>query len=342
MREKIRNQLVSVILPVYNNENTIQKCIESVLGQQNANLELIIVDDGSQDKSQELCRVYEKKDSRVIFQRVMHGGVARARNYGLLHARGEYIMFVDADDFYYDGMVSLMEKAMEKSGADLAVCTYYKKIGNYRIPCTIREKSKLYSVEGYLKNILKDPGHHYYGVVWNKMFRRSVIMNHTLFFDKDAGLGEDFIFNLNYMNCIKKVQVIGKHLYCYDCTKEKSLSRKENKIIQDVWYEYQSRRKIFHAFQETFREKGIYESEKRKIMHYWISFYIRQKYHLKREYLGWRKEDKDTLNDFLEQDEMIQECVREYKGQVCKELVMFFLKQDMKNKIKLILGISKP
>lgn len=337
-----RKHLVSVILPVYNNESTIQKCIESVLRQNYKNLELIIVDDGSQDKTQQICQAYGKKDQRIIYQRVMHGGVARARNYGLLRAHGQYIMFVDADDFYYDGMIRAMERAMEKSGADLTVCTYHKKIGNYCIPCTIREKAKLYTVEEYLKNTLKDPGHHYYGVVWNKMFRRSIVRDNTLFFDKDAGLGEDFIFNLDYLKCIRKVQVIGKHLYCYDCTKEKSLSRKERKTIQDVWYEYESRRKIFQTYVETFQKKGIYEMNQRDIMHYWISFYIRQKYHLEREYVKWKEKDKKTLNDFLEQDEIIQGCVKEYKGQIEKEKRLFFMKQDIKNKIKMILGILKP
>lgn len=326
---------VSVILPVYNNVKTVRRCIESVLKQTYQNIELVIVDDGSQDATYHICVEYQKKDKRIVFQRIMHGGVVRARNYGLVKATGTYVTFIDADDYYYLDKIKKMVRAMKGSKADLAVCSYHKLMGNYKIPCNLREAAKTYEIKQYLRNTLKDPGHHYYGVVWNKMYSMEVIRKHTLFFDKDAGLGEDFIFNLCYFDHISLVTVVGKALCCYDCSNENSLSRNSQKTLQDILFEYDSRVKIYKKYMKCFQQREMFETYQKRIAHYWISFYIRQQYQLKKDYKKWQEIEKKGLSDFLKNDEIIKDSLCAYsKQRIWMEQQVYGSIQSLKDWIK--------
>lgn len=332
MKQEIK---VSVILPVYNNERTIRRCIESVLEQTYKNIELLIVDDGSRDTTHDICMEYKEIDKRIVFQRIMHGGVVRARNCGLAKTTGTYVTFIDADDYYYPDRIRRMVQAMERSGADLVVCSYHKLMGNYKIPCNLREAAKTYEIKRYLRNTLKDPGHHYYGVVWNKMYRRQVIREHTLFFDKDAGLGEDFIFNLCYFEQISTVTVVGKALCCYDCSNDNSLSRNSQKTLDDVMFEYYSRVKIYEKYIKCFQQKNVFETYKKRIQHYWVSFYIRQQYQLKKDYKKWKKFEKKGLSDLLENDEIIKESLCAYSNlRIWTEQQIYGVIQSLKDHIK--------
>lgn len=330
---------ISIILPVYNNEATLKSCIQSVQKQSYQNFELLIVDDGSEDRSYDICREYAGKDQRIHLQRQLHCGVVAARNAGLVSAKGTYLMFIDADDVYHQLMLEKMLNAMVREQVDLVVCSYEKLMGNYKLPCTIREKSKVYTVRQYLVNTLKEPGHHYYGVVWNKMFRMDVVHRHTLYFDKEAGLGEDFIFNLCYYEHINRVKVITEVLYGYNCAKDNSLSRNSNKTLQDVMEEYQNRVKIYFRYIKCFQKAGIYETYQKRISHYWVSFYIRQQYQLRNNYQKWEKKEKIVLNDFLKTDEIISRSLQRFSpGRIFMEQIGFGIQQRCKEGIKSLLN----
>lgn len=105
-------KLVSVIVPVFNRDNTIERCLDSILAQSYENLELILIDDGSQDRTGPICDLYEKKDSRVIVFHNENHGVSYSRNYGIRHAHGDYLIFVDSDDYINQSYLKcLVEKA---------------------------------------------------------------------------------------------------------------------------------------------------------------------------------------------------------------------------------------
>lgn len=116
------NSLISVIVPIYNVEDYISKCIESIINQTYKNLEIILVNDGSKDKSFDISLEYEKKDERIKLYTKENGGLSDARNYGLDRATGKYVAFIDSDDFVDLLMFETMINAIEKKAADVAVC----------------------------------------------------------------------------------------------------------------------------------------------------------------------------------------------------------------------------
>ena len=116
------NELISVIIPVYNAEKYLNRCLDSVLNNTYKNLEVILVDDGSTDMSGRICDEYAKKDCRIRVLHKENGGTARARNTGLKIAKGDYIAFVDNDDFVHPCFYEYMLSSMESSSADVAIC----------------------------------------------------------------------------------------------------------------------------------------------------------------------------------------------------------------------------
>lgn len=119
------DKLISVVIPVYNVEKYLKECLESVLNQTYKNLEIILVDDGSKDSSGEICDEYAKRDSRIKVIHKKNGGLSDARNAGIDAARGEYITFVDSDDYIEEDMYEFLAKNMEKADADISICQVY-------------------------------------------------------------------------------------------------------------------------------------------------------------------------------------------------------------------------
>lgn len=121
------NELITVIVPVYNVENYLERCIDSIINQTYKKLEILLINDGSKDKSGEICDDYAKKDDRIKVIHKENGGVSSARNIGLEKARGEYISFIDADDWIEKNMYEEMLKRIEESNVKMVRCSYYKE-----------------------------------------------------------------------------------------------------------------------------------------------------------------------------------------------------------------------
>lgn len=203
--------MISVIVPVYNVEKYLRRCIDSILAQTFTDFELLLIDDGSTDDSGNICDEYAKKDTRVrIFHRE-NGGVSSARNLGLDNAKGGWITFVDADDYLYDGA---FPTSLKDFSADLIVGGYshiYVRTGKVfdNIPdnktIDIRENAE------YLGTILGT----YLTTPWCKLFRKSVIQNNKLRFCEDLSYGEDTDFVFRYIHQINAIQFIPSKIYCY-------------------------------------------------------------------------------------------------------------------------------
>ena len=128
---------ISIILPVYNSENYIEKTIESVLSQTITNFELIIVNDGSTDNTETICKKYAAKNSKIKYFYIENSGVSTARNYALTKVTGQYITFIDSDDLYHKDYLKVLQKNLKKFQADLVTCSYQTlsnqpKIINYK------------------------------------------------------------------------------------------------------------------------------------------------------------------------------------------------------------------
>lgn len=192
---------ISIIVPVYNSQNSLRRCIESLMAQDESVSEILLINDGSTDNSFKICKEYEARDARIHVIDKKNEGVSEARNTGLLYAKGEYIQFVDSDDFIEPDMCKTLMEEMEAKGADLCICGFHhlfagkdvkKSCGDYI--CTMGYQEFAGEFIGlYQRGYLNMP--------WNKLYKKELI---TDYFDADLSLGEDLIFNLSYLENIKE------------------------------------------------------------------------------------------------------------------------------------------
>lgn len=210
---------VSVIVPVYNGEQRVERCAESMLSQDYPELELILVDDGSRDSSFELMRKIAAGDSRVKLVHKENGGVSSARNRGLDEASGTYIQFADVDDWLPMDATKLLVREMEASGAQLVVGDFYRVVeGNVSRKGAI-EKGGILSLRAYADQMMLGPADLYFGVLWNKLYRREIIELHDIRMDESISYSEDMIFNLEYLLHVQAIAVLKAPVYYYQYTK---------------------------------------------------------------------------------------------------------------------------
>ena len=221
--------LISVIIPVYNVEKYIDRCMESVFKQTYKNLEIILVDDKSNDGSNEKCLTY-KFDHRVV---VVHGenkGLSGARNSGLDIAKGKYVVFIDSDDYAEPTMIDNLYQCAQKTGADTVIGGFRRQTGN-KIDIKNNEFAGIiYDTHDDIKNkvlkkMLASDGHtHIEMSVWKTLFSMDIISKNNLRFPDRKYLCEDIIFDFGYFMLAEKVVMSNDTGYCY-CLNENSLSQ---------------------------------------------------------------------------------------------------------------------
>jgi len=217
--------LVSIIIPAYNAENCIAVCFDRLIGQTYSDIEIIVVDDASGDRTVEVCERFAKADSRIKLVKASHGGASHARNVGIDCASGEYITFVDSDDFIETNLIEMYVSAFETWQENAAIAItgmIWEEEMNRFAPRTVR----LLEIEqGYI------PGELYllkrndtatlswlklFNFITNKCYRASVIKNNNIRFDENIHIAEDMKFNVDYLNHTKGLLgVINRPLYHY-------------------------------------------------------------------------------------------------------------------------------
>lgn len=200
---------ISVVVPVYKVEQYIYKCVDSILNQTFSDIEVILVDDGSPDRCGEICDKYAEKDTRIQVVHKENGGLSDARNAGMQYAAGEYIIFIDSDDYIDTDMFEYMYNNLVQAGADMATCGIYEVYSD-RVEQQDETGDFVCSGEEAFRCILR--GHTIRGEIWNKLIRRSCIEG--LQFPKGK-LYEDIYFTVDMMQRIKQVAVGTKPKYYY-------------------------------------------------------------------------------------------------------------------------------
>jgi glycosyltransferase involved in cell wall biosynthesis len=210
--------LVSVVVPVYNVEGYVERCLKSIIGQTYTNLEIIVVDDGSKDSSGQICERIAATDKRMTVIHQENRGLSGARNRGLEAATGEYICFIDSDDYISDVFVELQLKCMEKSGADVVQGNSGEwvdsSVQGYQ---TIADKFTLYSGEEMCHILMTS--HSGYGVAQNKFYRRKLFRDIKF---PEGKLHEDefTVYRLFYAG---NVALIDAQVYYYQANREGSI-----------------------------------------------------------------------------------------------------------------------
>lgn len=218
--------MISVIVPVYNCIHTLKRSIEAICAQTIENLEVLLIDDGSTDGSQLLCDKFASQDTRICVFHKPNGGVSSARNMGLDNAKGEYIMFCDSDDWVEPEWCERLCLAAAENPGCLPVCNYYRIASDRE---TINREVQCQAIEERIskEDFFSLNQYELLGIPWNKIFNRTIIEENHIRFRPDLSLGEDLVFNLDYLHCIADGFVfINKPWYHYTVGSTDSLSSK--------------------------------------------------------------------------------------------------------------------
>lgn len=222
---KTDKELVTIIVPVYNSERYLPQCIENLMIQTYENLEIILIDDGSQDYSLRICETYVQKDNRIKVIHQDNMGVSATRNVGIEEAKGKYICFVDSDDYVekeyvYELVNGVSKNVMPFCGYTIDTYKKTKLISTKRI----READRVTAVKDDMANLFHQG---YFAVIWNKIYDVTVLRENRIKFDSNLSLGEDLLFNINYIQSgITEFVNINKSLYHYERRGKESLDHK--------------------------------------------------------------------------------------------------------------------
>ncbi|MBO5283413.1 MAG: glycosyltransferase [Lachnospiraceae bacterium] len=215
-----REPLISVVVPAYQVEEYLESCITSVCGQEYSNIEILLVYKKSQDRTAELCGELAERDCRIHAMECSAGGVSASRNMALAAAKGEYIAFVDADDYVEKDYLRQLCQNMDK--CDISIC------GFDRIrPDSAREEllgaDRYYERDELLADILCS--NVVGGYLWNKLFQGSVIREQKLRFQEELSVGEDMCFIVSYVKQIQKGRYCNRILYHYRINQHSALQK---------------------------------------------------------------------------------------------------------------------
>lgn len=192
--------LVSIIVPVYNAEKTIQRCVESLINQSYIDIQVILVDDGSTDSSLALCKEITNKDSRFIVIEKQNGGVSSARNCGIENSKGKYLMFLDSDDWIDDNMIERYVSLIEDYGSDVVIGSLHG-LSAQDYSSFIKNVPVIGKLNGEIWNIICDSSE-MFGYIGGKMFKKAIIDAHSIRFNEKMYAQEDLEFCLSYYEVI--------------------------------------------------------------------------------------------------------------------------------------------
>ncbi len=300
---EVSKKVVTIIVPIYNARKYIANTIESIRRQSYKDLEIILVNDGSTDDSRLICEYYGRIDKRVKIFNKMNGGVSSARNFGLRYATGEYISFVDSDDFLTKDMIETLVDDIQKSNADVAICGYWHVTENEYL--YINNRYKVSDIGSELE-VLTNPIKYFYSkelmpFMWNKIFRKELIEH--INFDESIHYGEDYLFcAMAFMKANKASYRIDKK-YFY-IKREDGLSMSDGSI--EFWSGYARSKKILYdKFVEIDAGKELLQGIWKE---YCIAIIAIYRYivhkRLKNEYYRITKQYKKIMLNFIKESDL--------------------------------------
>ncbi|WP_342432780.1 glycosyltransferase family 2 protein [Neobacillus sp. FSL H8-0543] len=216
--------LISIIVPVYNAEKTISRAIDSILSHTSLEFELLLVNDGSNDNSLQIMRLYADADSRIRVFDLPNSGVSFARNYGINHARGKYTTFLDADDYYVEMAIEKIISELD-SEIQLVIFGYNVEYENKYSNCLLPNDQNLqFSNKGkFRKFVIPLIRNEMINAPWNKIYLTSYLKEYNLLFPPDINIGEDLKFNLSVIRDIQDVKILNRALVNYTVKKGEGL-----------------------------------------------------------------------------------------------------------------------
>lgn len=256
--------LITVIVPVYNSEKYLSQCIESILNQTFTQFELLLINDGSTDKSPEICQAYANRDSRVHVLTQKNQGVSAARNRGLKEAQGSYLTFVDSDDYIDDVLLERAYNAILETDADLYMSGLVTEFFSDDKIIVKKIMSANGSKQYFIKDLLDDidifyPISYLFGPCC-KLWKRQILENGCIRYQEDMDFIEDFMFNIETISWVKKVILSDEICYHYRKESKDSLSSKFHpKYYEQYTYTYDCFRNMLQKYGCLSRTKKHFE-----------------------------------------------------------------------------------
>lgn len=258
---------ISIVVPIYNVESYVEKCIESILNQSFNDFDLILVDDGSTDRCGEICDTYAIKDIRVKVVHKKNGGLSSARNAGIEIAQGKYIAFVDGDDFIHKDMYKILYNEIIQNDSDIVICDF-KKVYNENDIIDTMENGKSINLNNIdaLNMLYSDKGAEF-TVAWNKLYKKE-LFNDIKY--EEGKIHEDEFIAHKLLYKAQKITYVSKQLYNYIQRENSIVNSMFNVKKLDAVYAF-SERKLF--FKEIKNKKLQYQAEYNYIKYFFENYY---------------------------------------------------------------------
>ena len=262
------NPMVSIIVPVYNGEKSIERCLRSIQNQSYTNIEVIVVNDGSTDHTEKVIKKYVEEDARFHYIKKDNTGVSDSRNIGMASAKGEYFQFVDGDDWLVKRATEEFVRTAQLYDCDMVISDFYRVYGRKIMVKGHIDMGPVITRTKFAEYMMKAPANFYYGVLWNKFFKADIIRKFSLVCDTDLDWCEDFRFNLEYLQYVGNVGVIDRPLYYYVKTKGSLVDTQAGSLQLTI----KTKRKLFDYYKELYQALDLYEENKLKIQMFYLSF----------------------------------------------------------------------
>lgn len=291
----MEGKLVSVIVAVYNIEEYLPRCLESILAQTYKNLEIILVDDGSADHSGSICDAYAKKDERITVIHKKNGGLSDARNAGLEEASGDYIGFVDGDDWIEEDMYRAMYYACEKENAQIAACRYKQITRTGVVDASTGKSVSLSKREALEIYICGDERYLIYNSVWSKLFARKLIEGMRFPVGKNS---EDIMFTTKAFCRMERLAYLDRAYYNYVLDREGSIMNEkagERRLKDELPFWREQIAYIRQAGMPELSDKAAYHFYRRLLFYYVDFMENRRTWGFAEEIVRQLREDGDTI-----------------------------------------------
>lgn len=314
------NDKISVIVPIYNTEKYIGKCLESIKKQTYKNLEIILVNDGSIDKSEEICKSYIEKDKRFTYYLTSNYGVSHARNFGLDKATGKYIMFIDSDDWLENNMIEILYKELIEKKCDIAVCDYFINFKELQIEHNKLNEEKIINEKNIMLEFLFD-SELYGGYLWNKLIKKSIIKD--IRFNEKIKIEEDVDFLCQIFENVNSIIYLPqKKLYHYV---------KRNESAVNFNYSLKDLTKLL-ALEKKMKIKDEYQIKNLEKLEYEYYVIASQARYILRKYKIYDKKTNNQINNIRKK--YFFEALYEAKGKEKIKVILLNIMPITYGKIK--------
>ncbi len=247
---------ITVVIPVYNCDKYLRRAVDSVLKQKFNNYELILINDGSTDNSLNICLDYSKNDNVKVID-IKNSGVSNARNMGIKKASGEYIIFLDADDYFNEGYFKKLDKIIKNDNFDIVINNYFNEYSNKDRKVIATKKDRYCDLIKEKNTILNLISNATINNLGNKVYKLDYIKKYNLYFDENIDFGEDLLFNLKYINKCENMYLSSFYNYNYVQYNTKSISKQNiDNRYEKLFYINSHILELSHVNQK--RKKEVY------------------------------------------------------------------------------------